>query len=94
MLLGQGDNPRFRVVYPDGKNSCLMAKETANDYQQLFGGKVVELCQHLMPSGRSALVKFNGGFEMCFRCQLITERPVRKTSWESVKDYFRAWWRA
>lgn len=40
MLLGQGRNPRYYVLYPDGKRSCRMTKATAQDYQTLYGGEV------------------------------------------------------
>jgi len=39
-LLGQQD-PRFMVVYPDGKRSERMDESTAKNYVSIFGGLVV-----------------------------------------------------
>jgi len=39
-LLGQHD-PRFIVIYPDGKKSIRMDKSTAEGYRLMFGGEVV-----------------------------------------------------
>lgn len=46
-LLGQHD-PRFIVVYPDGKRSERMDKSTAHNYASLFGGLVV--CVEFKPT--------------------------------------------
>lgn len=40
-LLGQKD-PRWRVIYPDGKRSERMDKSTAKEYASMFGGKVIK----------------------------------------------------
>jgi hypothetical protein len=58
------------------------------DKRQLRG---VCVCRHVLPSGRSSIIEYEG-YEWCLRCMLVTKRPSRTSLWQSIKEYFQAWY--
>jgi hypothetical protein len=89
-------NPSSSTIEWQGNTKVANGKiaNKENSYYRPLKPGSGGFCQHrLTLSGRSTLVEHNG-MEVCLRCHMVTKPAApKKFSWQSVKDYFKAWYR-